>query len=128
MQRSILFVDDDTDDIEILSDALKQLDPAVNITVAENGLKALNYLNTNNKDHLPCLIILDINMPFLDGKQTFQKIKANPEFETVPVVIFTSSQNPADKIMFESLGIKFITKPYTIEGINNAASVMLNYC
>ena len=126
MPKNILLVDDDEDDVQVFSEALLQLDPAVKITVAENGLKALDYLNSDYA--LPCLIVLDINMPYLDGKQTFQKIKANPQLENVPIVIFTSSINPADKNMFDELGINFITKPHTILGINYAASTMLNYC
>ena len=119
-----MFVDDDEDDIEIFSDAFKNLDPGVEITVAENGLKALDLLN--NKQ--PCLIILDLNMPYLDGKQTFHKIKANPQLENVPIIIFTSSVNPADKTMFDTLGISFITKPYTITDIDRTVAVMLDHC
>ncbi len=129
MPRNILFVDDDPDDIEIFSDALRRSDPAVEITVAENGLKALDFLNAADHDSMqPSLIILDINMPFLDGKQTFQQIKAQPQFENVPIIIFTSSQNPADKLMFEQSGISFMTKPSNIEDIDKIASVMLDHC
>ena len=117
-------MDDDQDDIEIFSDALRNLDPAVEITVAENGVKALDLLNNKR----PCLIILDLNMPFLDGKQTFQKIKANPKFEDVPIIIFTSSVNPADRTMFTTLGISFITKPDTVAGIDLAVAAMLDHC
>lgn len=119
-----MFVDDDQDDIEIFSDALRNLDPGVEITVAENGVKALDLL-TNKR---PCLIILDLNMPYLDGKQTFHKIKANPQLENVPIIIFTSSANPADKTMFDMLGISFITKPYTITDIDRTVAVMLDHC
>ena len=124
MTKSIMFVDDDQDDVEIFSDALRNLDPGVEITVAENGLKALDLLN--NK--LPGLIVLDLNMPFLDGKQTFEKIKANPKFGDVPIIIFTSSVNPADRMMFDTLGISFITKPDTVAGIDTVVGVMLDHC
>ena len=124
MRRSILFVDDDEDDIEIFSDALRNLDPGVEITVAENGLRALDLLNNKR----PCLIVLDLNMPFLDGKQTFEKIKANPRLEDVPIMIFTSSINPADRTMFDKLGISFITKPDTVAGIDHAVAAMLDHC
>jgi len=124
MTKSIMFVDDDQDDVEIFSDALRNLDPGVEITVAENGLKALDLLN--NK--LPGLIVLDLNMPFLDGKQTFEKIKANPKLGDVPIIIFTSSVNPADRMMFDTLGISFITKPDTVAGIDTVVGVMLDHC
>ena len=124
MTKSIMFIDDDQDDVEIFSDALRNLDPGVEITVAENGLKALDLLN--NK--LPGLIVLDLNMPFLDGKQTFEKIKANPKLGDVPIIIFTSSVNPADRMMFDTLGISFITKPDTVAGIDTVVGVMLDHC
>ena len=124
MTKSIMFIDDDQDDVEIFSDALRNLDPGVEITVAENGLKALDLLN--NK--LPGLIVLDLNMPFLDGKQTFEEIKANPKFGDVPIIIFTSSVNPADRMMFDTLGISFITKPDTVAGIDTVVGVMLDHC
>lgn len=119
-----MIIDDDEDDIEIFSDALRNQDPAVEITVAENGLKALSLLN----DKQPCLIVLDLNMPILDGKETFHQIKANPQFEKVPVIIFTSSANPADKKTFDELGISFITKPNSVADINHAAATMLTHC
>jgi CheY-like chemotaxis protein len=129
MRKSILFVDDDPDDIEIFSEALKRSDPGVEITVAENGLKALNFLKAiNHGNLLPSLIILDINMPFFDGKQTFQQIKAHPQFENIVIIIFTSSPNPSDKLIFEQLGVNFITKPSNMEDIDRIAAVMLDNC
>ncbi|HEX5151683.1 MAG TPA: response regulator [Parafilimonas sp.] len=124
MRKNIMFVDDDQDDIEIFSDALRNLDPGVEITVAENGLKALDMLNNKR----PSLIVLDLNMPFLDGKQTFEKIKANPQLENVPIIIFTSSINPADRAMFDESGISFLSKPDTVAGVDCAVAVMLDHC
>ncbi len=128
--KSILCVDDDEDDVAFLSEALQQIDPHIKIAVAENGLKALDYLDEiREKDNkLPCLIILDINMPYMDGKQTFYKLQADPVLQKVPVVIFTSSAHPADKAMFTGMGIEFITKPNTLSGIQKIADQLLRNC
>src|SRR5689334_15571811 len=115
-QKTILCVDDDPDDRWLLTDAITRAEPGMRIVEAENGLKALDYLQVRKSDSaaLPCLIILDINMPFLDGKETLSRIKADPALQQVPVVIFTSSENPADKKLFNRQGVTLLTKPYDI--------------
>lgn len=97
-QQKILYVDDDADDREFFSDAIKNESPSADIVFAENGLEALDYLDTvlNTESNLPCLIVLDINMPLLDGKETLKRIKRNERLQNVPIVIFTSSNKPAD--------------------------------
>jgi CheY-like chemotaxis protein len=132
MKKSIkiLYVDDDADDRNLLYEAIKDVNPSAEVELAENGLKALDYLKMINENGstLPCLIILDINMPFLDGKETLQQIRKDKNFENVPVVIFTSSHRPNDKAMFNSLGIDFISKPESLSHLNKIASQMLSKC
>lgn len=128
--KTILYVDDDEDDREIFTEIIKEEDPNVKLVLAENGLKAIDYLQSvqQPKNELPCLIVLDLNMPFLDGKATFEKIKMHPVFKNIPVVIFTSSQNPHDKTFFNNAGIEFITKPNNFSFLPNIAKRMLNHC
>ena len=125
---TILYVDDDEDDREFLSEAFKEVAPEVEVVLAENGLKALDYLSAVKDNHtkLPSLIVLDINMPYLDGVQTFQRIKQEPELQRVPVVIFTSSENPSDKTLFSGFGVELITKPDNISYLNQIANRMLS--
>jgi len=128
--KTILYVDDDEDDRQFFSDVIKEADPEMNLVLKEDGLKAINYLDKvkHPPDDLPCLIILDLNMPYLDGRTTFQKIRTNPLFEKIPVVIFTSSQNPSDKNFFENEGIELISKPHNFSFMHNIAQRMLQYC
>ncbi|MBD0332576.1 MAG: response regulator [Chitinophagaceae bacterium] len=130
IHKTILYVEDDADDREFLSEALKEVNPDVEVVFAENGLKALDYLSTikNNQSKLPCLIVLDINMPYLDGKETFRRIKSDSGLKDVPIVVFTSSRNPNDKALFNNSGIEFITKPDNFSFINTVASQMINLC
>jgi CheY-like chemotaxis protein len=125
-EKTILCVDDDEDDIDLLSYAIKEINPTINIAVAKNGLEALDYLHSITD--LPCLIVLDLNMPYLDGKETFKRIKAHSPFQNIPIVIFTSSANPADKAMFNNLGIDFLTKPPSFSGISNFAEQIISRC
>lgn len=128
--KVILYVDDDADDREFLSEAIKDADPQVEVICAENGLQALEYLQDVKESNsgVPCLIVLDINMPFLDGKETFSEIKKDPAFETVPVLIFSSSERPNDKILFNNLGVEFISKPTNLVFMNSIANRMVNFC
>ncbi len=128
--KVILYADDDADDREFLADALHEANADVEVVFAENGLQALEYLNTlkENTAKLPCLIVLDINMPFLDGKETFERIKKDNTLQTVPVIVFSSSEKPQDKDMFSKQGIEYFIKPSNISYMNSIASHMLSVC
>jgi CheY-like chemotaxis protein len=129
MSKTILFVDDDADDRDVLADVLGIVNPQVNAVFAENGLKALEYLSDKRESsQLPCLIVLDLNMPLLDGKETFRKIRNELNLSSIPVIIFTSSHNPNDQNLFNSLGIEFITKPDDFTRLNKIVGHMVNVC
>ena len=129
-KRTILYVDDDADDRDIFDVALKSVNPEVNIIMAENGREALEYLQSalDNQAGLPCLMVLDINMPVLDGKETFNRVKGDERLQALPVIVFTSSQRPADRLLFNSLGVEMITKPSNFVYMNSIANKMLGFC
>lgn len=114
MRRSytILYVDDDKDDLAVISDAFEKYTEHLRIVHAHNGFEALQVLKLmKNQSSLPCLIILDINMPIMDGKQALVEIKKNPDFKKIPVVIFSTSDKPSDRQFAQGLGADYITKP-----------------
>jgi CheY-like chemotaxis protein len=127
---TVLYVDDDADDREFLSEAICELNPGAHVVLAENGMEALDYLTALSNKHkdLPCLVVLDINMPVLDGRQTFEKIKSNPDFTNLSIIVFTSSENPEDKAMFQKQGVEMITKPNNLSRFSKIASHMLTLC
>lgn len=127
-EKLILYVDDDEEDREFLSDALVSVSPNVQVKLAENGLQALEYLQANKASRLPCLIVLDLNMPFLDGMETFHRIKTDDELQSIPVMIFSSSEKPADKSNFSEMGVEYFTKPNHIEQIRDIADHMVSVC
>lgn len=128
--KRILIVEDDPDDRELLADAVKKADPVAEVQLAENGLQAMDYLNalSSRQAPLPGLIVLDLNMPYLDGKATFEKIKSNHQFDGVPVIIFTSSLNPNDKLLFNHRSAEFISKPYHFSVMKDIAHHLLAVC
>lgn len=129
-QKFILYVDDDEDDRELLSDAIRSANPDVEVMLAVDGLHALQSLNEmkDANQRLPCLIVLDINMPFLDGRETFERLKQDAVLGKLPVIVFSSCEKPQDKTLFNILGIEFFTKPSDIQYMNRIVSHMINVC
>jgi CheY-like chemotaxis protein len=130
VKKTILCVDDDPDDRLILSEAFSEGYPEVAVVEMENGLRALDYLNVRKSGSapLPDLIVLDINMPYLDGKETLTRIRQDPQLSDVPVVIFTSSENPNDKALFTGQGVTFLSKPYNVSNMKGIVSYLLSCC
>lgn len=121
-----MYVDDDEDDQQFFSSALHHASPETEIVQARNGMEALNYLSAVAQP--PCLIVLDLNMPVLDGRETFERIRRNPALQAIPTVIFTSCMNPNDEAMFQSLGAAFISKPNDFSDLAGIANRMLGLC
>jgi CheY-like chemotaxis protein len=94
----ILVADDDADDRAILQDAMRELDATEVLCFAQNGEEALRLLgNDFNAEYKPALIILDLNMPKLNGTETLRRIKNDDRFNTIPVIIYSTSLNPLEK-------------------------------
>lgn len=111
--NSILYADDDTDDRAWVSEACKILNSSLNISFVENGRQVLDYLKSPI-NALPSLIVLDLNMPEMDGRQTLKYLKSNPFYKEIPVAIVSTSANKIDKDTCKRLGASvYITKPDT---------------
>ena len=127
--RHILWADDDIDDLMLMRHVLKDLGNDYNITEVNNGQEALEYLAKAKKNNeLPCLIILDMNMPVLDGKETLTRLKKDDAFKEIPVVFFTTSNSHLDKIYCKHNGVEMITKPPQYANLKEAVQRLLRYC
>ncbi len=114
--RSILYIDDDTDDQEFFQIALRSVNGNISLHTAKNGLDAFEKLG--NMTQKPGLIFLDLNMPLMDGKQFLGKIKKDPQLKDIPVAIYTTSSAITDKEQTMQMGASyFITKPNKINDI-----------
>jgi CheY-like chemotaxis protein len=128
-QPTVLCVDDDSDDQLMVLETIKELEPSYDVATAFNGLEALQYLNTSvNEVKMPCLIIMDINMPLLDGKQTLVRIKKDERFKNIPVVMFTTSESILDKTFCEQWGVQFMTKPVKQSDLRERVEKLLSFC
>lgn len=111
---SIIIVDDDTDDREVLRDAFLMANEEAECHLLPNGEQLMDYLNKHGVSSPPSVIMLDLNMPGKDGREILKEIKSSKQFHSVPVVVFTTSSSPRDKQTVYDAGANcFVTKPDT---------------
>lgn len=126
---TILYVDDDIDDLLIISDAFEKYTDHLNVIHASNGREGLTVLdNMHKKETMPCLLIIDINMPIMDGKELLKKVRQQPEYENLPVIMFSTSQSAADKEFAEKYNADFFTKPGSYTRLKTLVDAFVTKC
>lgn len=105
---TILYVDDDPEDIEIFHDAVRTVDPAIRYETAVTGSDALKYLQ--DAQTLPDYVVLDINMPGMDGKVCLHEIRKDPRLSSLTVIVYSTNSFPRDVREIESLNATFVRK------------------
>ena len=128
MARIVLCVDDDPDDRELIRNAIFKVDPSFTVAHATNGKEAVTYLIRATETELPCLVILDINMPVMDGKQAVVEIKKHRKLDQVPIVVFSTSNHPSDLNFCRQYGVELVTKPADFKQITSEAERLLQHC
>jgi len=114
MYPGILLIDDDDDDQFIFLTALENVAPDSHCDISNNALEAFQYLHT--RVETPDIIFLDLNMPLMNGFEFLLILKSDPRLISVPVIIFSTSDNPEDQARAKDLGaVQFITKTADIE-------------
>lgn len=125
-----MLADDDPEDRAIIKDALELLNAGEIIGFAENGEEALQVLDRRlNSGAPPCLIVLDLNMPKMNGTETLHNLKKEQRFQNIPVVIYSTSINPLEKEKCMRLGAhSYITKPISFKECMETAKAFLEFC
>jgi CheY-like chemotaxis protein len=126
----ILLVDDDPEDHMVIREAMDNLQSGHVLHFLFNGIQALDMLEKLfNTDELPCLIVLDLNMPKLNGTQTLERLKKDRRFSDIPVIIYSTSINVLEKEKCMLLGAhSYITKPISYSQSIDTAKVFLEFC
>ena len=107
--KSILLVEDDKIDAMTVKRAFKDLRITNQLEITRNGEEALEYLYNNNK---PCIILLDLNMPKMNGIEFLEIAKKDQNLKNIPVVMLTTSKDEQDKLHGYGLGIAgYMVKP-----------------
>ncbi|MGW8251999.1 MAG: response regulator [Anaerolineales bacterium] len=121
---NILLAEDDPDDRYLISEALDESQLDIRLFIVEDGEELLDYLNHRGKYENradwpnPNLILLDLNMPRLDGREALKEIKSNPELRRIPVVVLTTSRAEEDVLRTYDIGISgYIPKPVNFTGL-----------
>lgn len=129
MEKSILLVEDNQSDIDLTIRALNKAHIMNELLIAEDGQEALDYLfgtgkhETPHPHALPAVVLLDINLPKLNGIEVLRRIRENPKTHRQPVVILTSSTEEADIISTYDLGANsYIRKPVDFNQFAEAIS------
>jgi CheY-like chemotaxis protein len=125
----ILYAEDDTDDRSFLSESVSYTGLPADIDYVSNGDEAIRYLEGKTSGELPQLIVLDLNMPRRDGKETLTYIKRHPQFSNIPVVILSTSANSSDREYCSTNGADFYyIKPDHISGYRDLVKNFISYC
>lgn len=128
-KKIILLVEDNPDDIMLTQRAFQKsiLENHINLVVAKDGIEALNFLykteknNWNDKKLIPEIILLDLNLPKLNGLQILERIRNEPHTKLIPVIILTSSKEEADLTKAYKLGVNsYIRKPVDFQKFKDA--------
>jgi CheY-like chemotaxis protein len=130
MDAVILLIDDDIDDVLLLKEALLSINNNCSVLTALDGNKALRGLKEarDNNKTLPNLVVLDISMPIMDGRQLLAILKNEEKLKDLPVVILTTSSNISDINYCKQFDIELITKPFELSELYKIAEKLLSYC
>jgi len=120
----ILMADDDADDRMMANDAFEENRLGNELRFVEDGEELMDYLLRRGKyvdpesSPRPGIILLDLNMPRMDGREALKIIKSDPDLHSIPIIVLTTSSAEEDIIRTYDLGVNsFITKPVTFEGL-----------
>lgn len=128
-KHTIFYAEDDLDDLFIVKQAFQSYDGTIRIVHAHNGLEALDTLQTlHDANTLPCLILLDINMPGMDGRETLVRIKQHEQLKNIPAVMFSTSSSSLDKEFASKWNALFFTKPLVYAEMEKMVDVFVALC
>lgn len=125
--RPILLIEDDIVDQMSVKRAVKQLAISNPLKIAENGEEAIEYLK-NSKNELPAFILLDLNMPRLNGIEFLSIIKNDLTWKRIPVIVLTTSREDSDRISSYSFSVAgYVLKPVDYDKFVDVVRIIRDY-
>jgi len=123
--RSILLVEDDELDVISLQRVIKKLALDIQLFTAFNGVEALSLLKGENKIAMPDVILLDLNMPRMNGIEFLEELRKDKSFNAVKVFVMTTANDESDRAKVNSLGISgYLIKPLNFTDNSKRTSSM----
>jgi len=129
LQKMVLHIDDDAEDREFVLEAINAIDPSYVVLPAKNGQEGIAFLHkAKSLGNLPCLIILDVNMPEMTGFEVYNEIKKDDTLKPIPAVIFTTAAvfKANQKAGNEHLPV--FVKPDNTKSFITIVKQILNHC
>ncbi|HEU0063603.1 MAG TPA: response regulator [Flavisolibacter sp.] len=125
----VIYVDDDTDDLFLIEQLF--LEYAINMEMLpfNDSMKAYSFLkNLPGSGVQPCLIILDINLPGISGKELLVKLRNTNQYASIPIVLFSTSSSNIDKDFAYRYNAGFITKPLNFDQMGKIIGQFIELC
>jgi len=127
--KLILSIEDDQDDIALIEETALEFDPSLRFVAKGNGKEAMMFLfRQKEENYLPCLILLDFNMPVMNGKEVLNILKTDDRFKTIPVIVFTTSSGEREHLICEAYDVQMITKPNRVKEFKKVLKDLLGQC
>ena len=118
IKHTILYAENDFDDYYLLKTAFEYVRTDIELIHVEDGWELLQYLQNIKLPSLyPALILLDINMEGIGGRETLKLLKANKRYSSIPVTMFTSSRSELDRTFCREYDIDMVTKPSAFDDL-----------
>lgn len=128
-QKNILLADRSLEDWRILMEVMSQIDRTIKIKIVTRTEHLLQYLAKCDESELPCLIVLDHNLPAFDGLKTLQRMKAERLYEKIPKIVWSASINSdVESLCLEAGAAHCFTKPSRASELKAIARDMVNHC
>jgi CheY-like chemotaxis protein len=127
--KFILLGEDDADDQEMLKDVFASIDASFVLFFVNNGGEILSALEKLKDDQMPCLIVLDYNMPGLNGADILKELGTNERYKQIPRVVWsTSASEKFRKLCLELGAVDYVIKPNNVTDLEKIARYMLSLC
>ncbi|MCF2444047.1 response regulator [Dyadobacter sp. CY345] len=125
--KTIYIVDDDIDDMLLISEAVNSTDKHIKIVSCENGVELIEKIELASSEQ-PSLILLDMNMPKMNGIETLEYIRSNPAFDHIPVVMLSTTDNLNLIESAYKAGVNtFYTKPVNYQDLKSIACELTSF-
>jgi len=127
--KYILCGEDDKDDEDLLQEIFSTMDPSFTLYFAHNGRKLVSALAKLPEDRLPCLIILDYNMPELNAAEILTEVNKHDRYNAIPKIIWSTSGADKYKKLCLNLGATdYVIKPSNVNDLRKIVQYMISYC
>lgn len=126
----VLLVDDDPEDVDLTLEVMELSKLKLDINIARDGIEAVEFLEKQVKEELalPDLILLDLNMPRMNGHEVLSQLKSDKQLCRIPVVVLTTSSSDEDILKSYSTGVScYVTKPVGLKEFSSVVEAVNNF-